>query len=786
MQNERLQTETREQLLNGSEMKVIDGADYSLVDVFSLMGAMAGVRVSRSPHVGKWNTITAGIVYGSGSTKEGVIPYYPRIIMHESQPGKTRDDNYPNHIFTTADGHEIKLSDTENGSPALYFRWKEGAQEQLAKMGYQHALNSASPAQFYLHATLSPDGQRFQTMSEYLIDQSEIDMHKVMQVAAEEQPERFYKLVDSEGNYYDLTEVGKEEMVYKNATNGKMISIPRAKVADRAYEYLRLVSVVAKDPSRHISDIQKEPGVLVDSVFLVVAMGIIESLETNSSVVMHASGTQMYRYLTEGNKAAKERQENIRRLYSAVYAKLGNETPLKKNVDFVIFPTKDIAPFTVVQEMADTLSQAIEKVKRVNELRSDFKREFNNRREQYQIKVIKVIDEKKLPELAGVVRKNFPDFPIENTEKIIANYPDRIRAEIAKFVVSQIREHKEGEIEKGILKEFSNLNPDQVVETVLTKYNHYYNHTKAKKQFDAMLQNIKPEVIRELKTANYLTVMATKIKELGIADLDSDGVANGGQEVTGTINGNGREEAISEAETGVKEESPQEIADREALQQLCRYMTFKDPVYQQRIKILNSAADVDDWVSYLETKLPELSPRQVFKDVRARLENETKGEIVHKIAHAIVKEDKTYDTLADDLKTKLGGVADEELPKTVAQEYGADYRKTIPDVITNTQSAIIQTLVGNISLYYAQRDPEIQAAEEKMLTFIREAKADLDYVQRQFTSPGRELTQFDGPLYIHPLGLQSPMRRLPEIRQELVQISTATLEDLKKADENKK
>lgn len=748
-----------------------DGADLSLVDIYSLLGSLAGESVSRSTHVGLWNTLTSAMVYGTGSTREGVRPLYPKTILHEFQPGRTEEEDYPNHILLLRGKGVVTLSDTANGGPALYFHWREGAQEELASFGFPQALSAASPAQFYLQATVSPTGERFPTMSEYLLDQEVVDMRPVLEISARISPERFYRVIDKGGNYYDLCEVGEETLSYRKGETDEVVVIPRAEVAEKAYRYLEVGAQIAKEPGVHISQRQNDWGVLVDSVFLVAALGIIESLSHDSGVVYHASGTQMYRYLTENSPSGRARREQVNVLYREIHRELSADVALKDKLKFVVFPTSEVVPFTVGLVEGESLARGLSRVVEIGELKDEVSKKSDAVRSRYQRQISEEFAGIRMDKLAQGVLTNYPSFPAQTVERVLSSFPARWRDEVVKLVMSGERRKQQEELEIQLVGQLLPLGDEsQVVERIGDVYTRYLHPTEARRLLETSTKGIKPQVLKELQTRNYRDVFGRKLAQVEEVLVDA---------LTEEFPGSLEREEVQSILTGSKD-GKDEIGElNPTTRQLAAVLTARDQEYQRRREVIQSAGEEHAWEDCLETEVPDLSPRQVVDEVSRQLFAEAVGSLGKKIAQKMVREDTSFSQQEKELRVKLDEFSEAEVANYVGQHFGQTRAEAIPEVIAGVREKLVMALEGTLSQHLAEEDPEIVSQRNELRNIIAKSEEDLWFVQASLSNRTRELTQFDGQLFIHPLGLQTPLRELPALRQRLLDVCKSSLKEIK-------
>src|SRR3989344_2596820 len=604
-------------------MRIVDGGGLTMEGVYSLIRDDLGESVSRSAHIGVLNTLTSAQINGSGSTEANTYSLLPKVILHEFQPGRTEKDDYPVHYYPTPDGESLLLTDSENDGPGLYFQWKPGAQETLANLGHPEAMKAASPAQFYLHSTLAPTGERFMSMSEYLLSSDHLELRDLLQIAEETTPESFNKLVDQNGDYYELVEVREETLVYqKSSDDHVVVELPIEGIGQKCFNYLLAAKTAAENPGIHITELQQDFGVLPDSIFLTVAVGIKESLETNSDVVYHVSGTQMHRYLIQSDTNSRVRQERINNLYNEFIQRTG-DTKLKPELTFVIIPVASIPTYTVKLEEAQKFSKAIDTILEIEACKKNVEATETSlilaKKKEVELK----LEGFPLSEVEIVVMHEYQDLPEKLVTAIIQSYPKRLRADLAKTVVGVARKEKELPIEQVISAEMSQLTEQGVIELIRQKYYQFVNNTEAQKGFEIIASQLKPQVLKQIKTQIFHMALVEGLAKFGRFDQDNQP----------------SEEVLQQARKGVS------------------YNT----VYKARLETFDRFCQTDEWLTNLESAMPELTPTPTANEIQHELFMGVVNQVAHKAAGNIVKADSYIKKLSEELPKELEGIREEAL-----------------------------------------------------------------------------------------------------------------------------
>lgn len=274
----------------------------------------------RSAHVGEWLAPYTVVPAACGM----------KLLLHEFNENGRADD------FNVCSFSSLNLSTAPPGVWGPACPWNLSARRTLGnnRKFSDLAEVAGSPFAFHVHATrqIFGNGRLF---SGFALEMMGVQgMLNLLKRVETDDPQRFYKLVDSCGVSRRLIEVDSRNLYF----DGGCI-IERAAVVDNVANSMITLAEIEKNPAK--SEVSL-PVVVIDSHFyIVVLLGILTSVEGHS---YHLGGSEMYRYLTVGDHAKMHAVRN-ERLY-----RLCRQMKLAKgDLRFHIYPSRAVALPDVTQ-----------------------------------------------------------------------------------------------------------------------------------------------------------------------------------------------------------------------------------------------------------------------------------------------------------------------------------------------------------------------------------------------------------------------------------------------------
>jgi hypothetical protein len=259
------------------DFEVIDG---SLESPPPTLGELISRGGRRSTHVGEW--------WQRHSTIIPAIVGMP-MTMHEFKKDGGED-------ICSFNGVQIGLN------PAIwgpYCHWNEDVRHSEGLgMWRDLALNCATPFNFHVHATrtLFPS---IQLDSDYLLQTVGSEkLRGMLAVMVENQPGRFYRLIDERGVTHRQTSVSDTECRY-----GDYGCFPRSRMTENVIGTLLELQALQNDAGRALVI---KPRLVIDSHAYIV----IEAMARGQRDVYELSGRDMHKYLTDGSDAKMHRIRN--------------------------------------------------------------------------------------------------------------------------------------------------------------------------------------------------------------------------------------------------------------------------------------------------------------------------------------------------------------------------------------------------------------------------------------------------------------------------------------------
>ena len=290
---------------------VVDGSQKQLTlhDFIQLGGV-------RSTHVGQWNRPYAIVPAACGV----------RVLLHEFKEQNTEIRTFLNT--------ELTSRRPEIWGP--YCEWAPDAQKKLAKIGGEFgtiAQQSRSPFTFHVHATRLRFPNCTLASSFFLNHFGEEKLYTLFSAIARHEPERFYRLINSQGLTHRLVRVANESLVFDD---GEIFWIPRA--AENLIRTFKELSALETDLDHSISPTHR---LVLDSHVYVVLLALAELHgESPRFVAHHLSGSGMYEYLVKGKdaEAHKKRNDRLFRFLADELSTEGVPTLNGKPFEFNIYP----------------------------------------------------------------------------------------------------------------------------------------------------------------------------------------------------------------------------------------------------------------------------------------------------------------------------------------------------------------------------------------------------------------------------------------------------------------
>jgi len=288
------------------DFEIVDGRQQQLT--LERLIQMGGVR---SAHPGNWTAPQTLVPAAIG------MP----IILHEFQE-RAGDQGYDITRFNK----EVISFDADIWGP--YASWH---QRIMGNGGFMHqdfrqiAERASSPFSFHVAATkaIFPNCTLASTMILQKLGKKKL--MRLLQVTAEKDTERFYRLIDEKGKTHKLTGADRESLVYENDLTFN--------VADAATNVFETFCELAKIEDDCTFELPRKSRLVLDSHFYIVVFALMTE---NNGASFHLGGTDMHRYLTEGDDAQMHMIRN-ERLFHIVRKFFGVD-----KIKFHIYPSSEL------------------------------------------------------------------------------------------------------------------------------------------------------------------------------------------------------------------------------------------------------------------------------------------------------------------------------------------------------------------------------------------------------------------------------------------------------------
>ena len=283
--------------------EVIDGSGATFSQILK-KGAV------RSVHPGTWKQYVTVVPAASGM----------KIILHEFE--KKADGKNDVTMF----GNQRISDDRDIWGP--YATWRSDVSQVDFGKFEDVFRKSSSPFAFHIAATRKVFPNCELASSFLLRKLKEKKMEQILDIIAREDPERFYRLIDSTGKTQGLVEVRRGRLVFEKET------FPLSRAVENVIKTFEELNRIQSDPQQEIN---RCPRLVLDSHFYIVLFGILTSYNQGAFFESHhLSGTDMHRYLTRGIDARMHRIRNERLFEKIKY--VFNIERLK----FFIYPSANI------------------------------------------------------------------------------------------------------------------------------------------------------------------------------------------------------------------------------------------------------------------------------------------------------------------------------------------------------------------------------------------------------------------------------------------------------------
>ena len=262
--------------------ETIDGKDEPLT-----VGELIARGCTRSTHVGEWRGRHSTLIAAFCGMK---------TILHEFK-AEGADD------ICSFNGMGI------GECPKLWgplCPWNEMGRRSLSAGRWGDiAARAATPFAFHVHATREVIPNAELESSFLLRELGEGRLAGMLEMAASEDPERFYRLVDGEGHTHRLTKADGASLIY-----GGRIAFERRDVAANVVKTFVELARIGDDPGFVMP---RGLRIVPDTHVYIVA----EAIAAKSARVFSQSGRDMHRYLTQGGSASMHgiRNERLFRLW---------------------------------------------------------------------------------------------------------------------------------------------------------------------------------------------------------------------------------------------------------------------------------------------------------------------------------------------------------------------------------------------------------------------------------------------------------------------------------------
>jgi hypothetical protein len=283
--------------------EVIDGSGATFSQILN-KGAV------RSVHPGTWKQYVTVVPAASGM----------KVILHEFE--KRADGKNDVTIF---DDKRIS-NDRDVWGP--YASWGSGIRQVDFGKFEDVFRESSSPFAFHIAATRKVFPNCELASSFLLRKLKKEKMEKVLDIIVREDPERFYRLIDSEGKTQRLVEVRGGQLVFEKE------AFPIQRAVENVIKTFEELNRIQSDPQQEIN---RCPRLVLDSHFYIILFGILTSSNQGAFFeAHHLGGTDMHQYLTRGVNAQMHRIRN-ERLFERIKHLFGIE-----KLKFFIYPSAAI------------------------------------------------------------------------------------------------------------------------------------------------------------------------------------------------------------------------------------------------------------------------------------------------------------------------------------------------------------------------------------------------------------------------------------------------------------
>ncbi len=268
---------------------------FSVVDggLVSDIKKLIPIRALRSTHIGSWAGGNAIHAAQAGMT----------VILNEFN----RDSSAGRDVCLCA-GNRISF-DSHLWPPAA--SWSNRVlNNDVSSEVKQLALEASSPFSFHVAATRKRFPNCVLASSFFLKEVGKNRLISILKLVAQQEPERFYRVIDEKGVTHSFKSCGQGFIAYENG-----YSCTLEEAVSSVVEAFEEMSRVQDDHRYVLPDRQR---IVLDTHVYVVLSALCENREGESH---HLSGRFTYDYMLNGSEAATQRIRNNRlfRLFSELF-----------------------------------------------------------------------------------------------------------------------------------------------------------------------------------------------------------------------------------------------------------------------------------------------------------------------------------------------------------------------------------------------------------------------------------------------------------------------------------
>lgn len=245
--------------------------------------------IVRSAHLGTWKHGVTVVPAASG------IP----VFMHEFEE---RADGKGKNDLTVFGDQEIS-SDKEVWGP--YARWNKDVGNVDFGPFADIAQEASSPFAFHVAATrrVFPNCQ---LGSAFLVEKLGDKLPTAVELIAQKDCERFYRLIDERGRSWKLDCVSASSLFFSRDDEEELMTFPIAAITENVCQTFEELAGIQEDPA---VEIKKTIRIVPDSHFFIVLSGILTAHDGEAHYI---SGNYMHEYMTTGKDAYAHRVRNDR------------------------------------------------------------------------------------------------------------------------------------------------------------------------------------------------------------------------------------------------------------------------------------------------------------------------------------------------------------------------------------------------------------------------------------------------------------------------------------------